>query len=449
MPRHNDTRPMKAAGTQATVSGMLTTGVGATLHFLVDGLCACSLFLLGDRFGWHLLLGVFVTYNVLAFLTQPLTGMLADRMVVHHGLLLALSVVLLTWGVAAVSFCLPLAAAVLLGLGNSLFHVWGGKQVAVATHNDVRAMGVFVSTGAFGLAVGMFAHSATLLYVLLGALVIAVGCWLLSAGGNTSAFGRNQASDHHASALSAIFSWGSVLLLMGAVMLRSWLGEQYSTGMAAGGASLLAIGAVAMAGKAFGGWIARWIGVVWTLVLVAAVLLIFHYASFIVHFPSFLFLVNLTMAVTLYLANVVMPGREGLAFGLLAAALMPGYLLGVEHWTMGDGVLPSLLATLLPTIVIELSVLWVLRERRTDVLCSAVVVNVLTNVPLNLFVTYVSHSLAVVVVAELTVVFVEALWYYYFVAHWRQALTYSFLCNGFSLLLGLLASQVYLLVHSS
>jgi energy-converting hydrogenase Eha subunit E len=40
-----------------------------------------------------------------------------------------------------------------------------------------------------------------------------------------------------------------------------------------------------------------------------------------------LFAVNCTMPVTLYLANVVLPKREGLAFGLLAAALIPGYLL--------------------------------------------------------------------------------------------------------------------------
>jgi hypothetical protein len=33
------------------------------------------------------------------------------------------------------------------------------------------------------------------------------------------------------------------------------------------------------------------------------------------------------MPVTLYLANVVLPKHEGLAFGLLAAALIPGYLL--------------------------------------------------------------------------------------------------------------------------
>jgi hypothetical protein len=43
------------------------------------------------------------------------------------------------------------------------------------------------------------------------------------------------------------------------------------------------------------------------------------------------FLMNCTMPVTLYLANVLLPRREGLAFGLLAAALIPGYLLAV-YW---------------------------------------------------------------------------------------------------------------------
>jgi len=40
-----------------------------------------------------------------------------------------------------------------------------------------------------------------------------------------------------------------------------------------------------------------------------------------------LFLVNCTMPITLYWANVMLKGREGLAFGLLAASLIPGYLI--------------------------------------------------------------------------------------------------------------------------
>lgn len=46
-----------------------------------------------------------------------------------------------------------------------------------------------------------------------------------------------------------------------------------------------------------------------------------------------LFAVNTTMPVTLYLANAVLPRREGLAFGLLAAALIPGYWFTVINIT--------------------------------------------------------------------------------------------------------------------
>jgi hypothetical protein len=41
------------------------------------------------------------------------------------------------------------------------------------------------------------------------------------------------------------------------------------------------------------------------------------------------FLINCTMPITLYLTNLLLPNREGLAFGLLAAALLPGYLMAV------------------------------------------------------------------------------------------------------------------------
>ena len=65
-----------------------------------------------------------------------------------------------------------LSVAVLLGMGNSLFHVWGGKQEAVTTGNDMRALGTFVSTGAFGLALGIVFFSWPLLYVALLAIYL-------------------------------------------------------------------------------------------------------------------------------------------------------------------------------------------------------------------------------------------------------------------------------------
>ena len=153
-------------------------GLSSVQHFLVDGLCICGMFLLaeiyGERFGAYgdrVSMGAVLVYNVLAFVSQPLTGMMADRMIARHWLLIASSL-LLTLAVACAAMIPRLMAeapnlmldglgegllilvAVLLGAGNSLFHVWGGKQTVIKTGNDIRALGVFVSTGVLGLAVG-------------------------------------------------------------------------------------------------------------------------------------------------------------------------------------------------------------------------------------------------------------------------------------------------------
>ena len=427
----------------------LMTGVGTVLHFLVDGLCACCLYLMIDGGGMSLLLGVFMTYNVLAFLTQPLTGMLADRLHQRHILLMA-SVALLAMGVAIVSlssiiffhlspltsYHLPLISSILLGMGNSLFHVWGGKEVALSTGNDVCSLGIFVSTGAFGLAVGILLHAWWLLYVfLLLIALLAVVAVRMPIAAALSEYPKKS-----------WFVWCIVLLLMGFVVFRSFLGEVFTAGVAKGGMIVLVIGGVAMLGKAGGGWIARSIGlkVFFLLALAGAVACLVLKGSVEGLWLLGLLLINGTMAITLYWINSVMPGREGLAFGLLAAALMPGYLLA-QLSGEGYSVIPSLLWTLLPTIVIELSVLWLLLERRADVLWSSVVVNILTNIPLNLYVTFVSGSVLTIFVGELLVFVVEALWYWYFVGNWRQATVYSFLCNGISFLIGLLAQLVFLL----
>jgi MFS family permease len=151
-------------------------GISSVQHFLVDGLCICCMYLLAPAYAAELTLSAFLTYNVIAFMSQPFTGMLADRMQHRHWLLLS-SVVLLSLAVAfsslsgRVPFGLSLVA-VLLGIGNSLFHVWGGKQTVVKVGNDIRALGVFVSTGALGLAVGLVCCSWTLLYVFLLAIVL-------------------------------------------------------------------------------------------------------------------------------------------------------------------------------------------------------------------------------------------------------------------------------------
>lgn len=321
----------------ATTPTAWLVGISALLHFLVDAVCVCCLYLTTWPFSIPQLVGVFMTYNVLAFLTQPLSGLCADRLRQRHWLLLV-SVVLLAVAVlcaAVVASSDPSAAgmflvATLLGIGNSLFHVWGGKQTALLTDNDIRAVGAFVSTGALGLAVGFVFYSWMLLYVLLLIIGILVALYLYC---DTSAHPAVASSSREvpSATYSRLFVGLSVLTLMAVVMGRSFLGEAFSSGLEKNQMLALTIGAVSMAGKMAGGWLTYHFGIITTMaVVVVAILLCL--ATRQVGAPillSGLFLVNCTMAVTLYLANVVLRGHEGLAFGLLAAALMPGYVLAM------------------------------------------------------------------------------------------------------------------------
>lgn len=95
-----------------------------------------------------------------------------------------------------------------------------------------------------------------------------------------------------------------------------------------------------------------------------------------------------------------------------------------------------LLWPLVATIVIEWGVLLFLGEQRRRVLYGSVVMNVLTNVPLNLYAVCVSDGWGTLIVGEALVVLTEALCYRLLVGEWRQAWIYSLLCNAISFLIG-------------
>ena len=299
---------------------------------MVDCLCLCCLYLVTA--GFTELIRYFVAYNALAFLTQPLTGMMADRIRQRHWLLLA-SVILLilatlissvVWSVCSSVFLL-MTISVLLGLGNSLFHVWGGKETAVNTGNDIRALGVFVSTGAFGLAVGTMLVSWALLYCMLIGISIVVLLYLridvktLHTEADADMAGAKE--------YSKLLAWGIVILVMLIVAARSYIGQSFSAGQTKTALMVIVFGAVTMLGKMAGGWIVKWMGMTTAIILMlAGIAVCFAFRNVSLGFVlAGLFSVNLTMPVTLYWANRMMKGREGLAFGLLAAALIPGYLI--------------------------------------------------------------------------------------------------------------------------
>lgn len=316
-------------------------GVYALLHFLVDGLCVCCLYLMSPFLGIASLTGLFITYNVLAFLSQPLTGMVADKVRNKHWVLLA-AMSLLTLAVLCAALSVSfypnpsavhamMTAAVLLGLGNSLFHVWGGKLTAVRSGNDIRALGLFVSTGAFGLAVAVVFCSWLMLFGFLLAICCVAVLYLQRDQLLVEKTPDTGVGSSKKFRYSHVAVWVAIVALMVLVLFRSYIGESFSAGIHKGSAFVLAIGAVSMLGKMAGGWLAERWGIIRAMlfVLVAVLIcLLFRDVQWCVPLVG-LFMVNCTMPVTLYLANTVLEGKEGLAFGLLAAALMPGYLLAV------------------------------------------------------------------------------------------------------------------------
>ena len=309
------------------------TGLAAAIHFCVDGLCLCCLYL--ATAGVSELLRYFVVYNVLAFLTQPLTGMLADGVKQRHWILLTSIIMLIlavleTIGVVAcnseASVFLLVVLSVLLGIGNSLFHVWGGKETAVRTGNDIRALGVFVSTGAFGLAVGsVFLSRALMLCLLIGICILALAYLLI----DTARPIDTTETDSESKAYPKILVWAVLILIMLIVAGRSFLGESFTGVIDKTPMVVLLIGALTMMGKMAGGWLVKWMGMVTSVIILVAGVIVCLVArgNHIGIALAGLFMVNCTMPITLYWANVMLKGREGLAFGLLAASLIPGYLI--------------------------------------------------------------------------------------------------------------------------
>lgn len=103
----------------------------------------------------------------------------------------------------------------------------------------------------------------------------------------------------------------------------------------------------------------------------------------------------------------------------------------------------ALLGPLLLTILLEASILVLWKEKKKGVLICSLLINVVTNVSLNLFVYFFPFSsvwvyIAWIVLLELVIVLVEALAYEIVLRDVKKSLVYSISCNVGSFLIGLL-----------
>lgn len=287
-------------------------------HAVVDFCCFTLLYTWMVREGPAAAAPGFLLYNVLAFGLQPLLGFLQDRMprlpLSGIGCLLTAAGLLMGG--------LPWAGMPVCALGNACFHVGGGRETLRLSAGRQWPAGVFVSSGAPGVALGILAGK--LGFPLWGAALLAAAC--IPALRLCRVQSPLPAAAFRTAAARPVALVAGLCFL--SVALRSFGGSLLSMPWKTGPWLSLLPAVCACLGKAAGGFAAdRWggrrTGVL--SLLAAAPLLAFGNVS-----PLFcgagLFLFNMTMAITLCALASAMPEHPGFAFGLSTLALLLGNL---------------------------------------------------------------------------------------------------------------------------
>ena len=132
-------------------SSLITYSAG---HFLVDFACGYILWSMyaKEELDGLSVISVFILYNFFAFATQFIFGILADR-IRSNGSAFAIAGCTSAAIGMLVGGHVPYLTVALMGLGNAFYHIGGGIDAVPRDRGMTRA-GIFVSTGALGIALG-------------------------------------------------------------------------------------------------------------------------------------------------------------------------------------------------------------------------------------------------------------------------------------------------------
>jgi FSR family fosmidomycin resistance protein-like MFS transporter len=288
-------------------------------HALVDAACAAVVFaiVVSNRDVSQNLFQLVVIYNVLAFSTQPVFGLLVDTFKVP-----AYSAALGVLLIAASTLLLPspLLAVLTAGIGNALFHVGGGAVSLNLAAGKATLPGIYVAPGALGLMIGTLIGK--------GGYFIAWPFILLLVGAAVLILRIPKPEISASRKLPGDLKWFEtvILLLLLSIAIRSMVGLSLVLPWKSDSSLLIALTLAVVLGKALGGILGDRFG--WGAVAVTGLILSVPLLTFFPHVPALaiagLFLFNLSMPVTLICLSEMLPGKEGFAFGLSALALIIG-----------------------------------------------------------------------------------------------------------------------------
>lgn len=288
-------------------------------HFCVDGFCI-FLYCFFFNSSAEATLAAYLIYHSLAFLLQPLFGILCDRFPKWNYTLISGFLAVIALGLCGF---VPYVAIVFAGIANSLFHLEGGYVSLHREKRHIGAGGLFVGGGALGVSLGRFlavnGGNGLLPFVCFGLMAAAlVFIGILFAP--SESYRKRPASFGIVSDVSPAFI---LILTFISILIRGYAGSLCSVpGEFGGAAKGIIVSLFVLAGKMSGGYIAEKFGIRRTAalsLLLAAIAFCFP-ASTVMSLIGF-FLMNIPMSVTLGALSDVFPENTGFAFGLAPLAL--------------------------------------------------------------------------------------------------------------------------------
>jgi FSR family fosmidomycin resistance protein-like MFS transporter len=298
-------------------------------HFCIDLTTVSFVFSCAESYKSDIFIYIVLAYNILAFASQPFFGLLCDCKKIEKPLILISLCAVFVFG--CVNYILFLnninnnvvfiISLIVFTLSNGLFHSSAGVYVINNTHG-ASFLGVFVSSGAIGVALGkLYSLSLPIGAILCALIAVFFVIFNKNDKTNTNLIENTENED-------TIYILPLVLLIF-AVFIRGFAGmaavPSYKTTE-----FLIITAAICTAlGKAAGGIISDKIGIFKTVLICLPLS-----AFFLIFCPQipFLYLLglvlfNTSMPLTLFLSIKAASNFKGAAFGMCSAALMCGSVL--------------------------------------------------------------------------------------------------------------------------
>lgn len=285
------------------------------LHFLTDGVCGATLaeYALAEPY-YEPIIYYFTMYTILAFGSQFIFGYILDK---KEKLLspcfITATILLVTGG------CLYLdtfTKVLLIGLGNSIFHVTGGSLIMRATKGYSQP-GIFVSGGAVGLGLGLNSIVPTFMFVVGMVIFTILLMWKCICHDKLSLLSSKMDKENRP--ISTTYNLiPCIILLLFCIILRSF----------GGGDSVeyvMLFPCVFALGKSLGGICADKIGYMNTVMLIFIGSFVSLQFTGLIPLVMLTFFCNMTMPLTLRLLCQCEPNYFGTMFGLTAGCLVPGF----------------------------------------------------------------------------------------------------------------------------